>query len=151
MLRDSFGRKVDYLRLSVTDRCNLRCVYCMPPEGIPLKPMEEILTYGELLRVARVAVSLGIRKVRITGGEPLVRRGVIDFIRVLSGLPGISDLSLTTNGVALADLAGSLAAAGLRRVNISLDTVRRDRYVEVTRRDFLPAVLEGIDAAIAAG
>ncbi len=151
MLRDSFGRAVDYLRLSVTDRCNLRCVYCMPPEGIPLKPMEEILTYGELLRVVRVAVSLGIRKVRITGGEPLVRRGVVDFIRDLSGVPGISDLCLTTNGVALADLAGPLAAAGLRRVNISLDTVRRDRFAEVTRRDLLPAVLAGIDAAIAAG
>ncbi len=151
MLRDSFGRPVDYLRLSVTDRCNLRCVYCMPPEGIPLKPMEEILTYDELLRVVRVAVSLGIRKVRITGGEPLVRRGVVDFVRDLAGVPGISDLCLTTNGVALADLAGPLKASGLRRVNISLDTVRRDRYAEVTRRDLLPAVLAGIDAAIAAG
>lgn len=151
MLRDSFGRSVDYLRLSVTDRCNLRCVYCMPPEGIPLKPMEEILTYGELLRVARVAVSLGIRKIRITGGEPLVRRGIVDFVRELSRVPGIEDLCLTTNGVALADLAAPLAAAGLRRVNVSLDTVRRERYAEVTRRDLLPAVLAGIDAAIAAG
>ena len=151
MLRDSFSRAVDYLRLSVTDRCNLRCVYCMPPEGIPLKPMEEILTYGELLRVARIAVSLGIRKVRITGGEPLVRRGVVDFVRDLSRVPGIADLCLTTNGVALVDLAAPLAAAGLHRVNISLDTLRRHRYVEVTRRDHLPAVLAGIDAAIAAG
>ncbi len=151
MLRDSFGRAVDYLRLSVTDRCNLRCVYCMPPEGIPLKPMEEILTYDELLRVVRVAVSLGIRKVRITGGEPLVRRGIVDFVRDLSGVPGISDLCMTTNGIALVDLAGPLAAAGLRRVNISLDTVRRARFAEVTRRDLLPAVLAGIDAAIAAG
>ncbi len=151
MLRDSFGRSVDYLRLSVTDRCNLRCVYCMPPEGIPLKPTEEILTYGELLRVARVAASLGIRKVRITGGEPLVRRGVVEFIRGLSAVPGIGELCMTTNGIALADLARPLAAAGLRRVNISLDTLRRDRYAEVTRRDLLPAVLAGIDAAIAAG
>lgn len=123
----------------------------MPPEGIPLKPTEEILTYGELLRVARVAASLGIRKVRITGGEPLVRRGVVDFVRDLSRVPGISDLCLTTNGVALVDLAAPLAAAGLHRVNISLDTVRRDRYAEVTRRDLLPEVLAGIDAAIAAG
>jgi len=151
MLRDSFGRPVDYFRVSVTDRCNLRCVYCMPPEGIPLKPIAEILTYGELLRVVGVAVSLGIRKVRITGGEPLVRRGVVDFVRALSRVPGIADLCMTTNGVALVDLAGPLAAAGLRRVNISLDTVRRDRFAEVTRRDLLPAVLAGIDAAITAG
>ena len=151
MLRDSFGRAIDYLRLSVTDRCNLRCVYCMPAEGIPLKPMEEILTYGELLRVARVGASLGIRKIRITGGEPLVRRGVVDFVRDVSGIPGILDLCMTTNGIALADLARPLAAAGLRRVNISLDTLLRDRYAEVTRRDLLPAVLAGIDAAIAAG
>lgn len=151
MLRDSFGRAVDYLRLSVTDRCNLRCVYCMPPEGIPLKPMEDILTYGELLRVVHAAVSLGVRKVRITGGEPLVRRGIVDFVRTLSGVPGIADLCMTTNGVALVDLAAPLAAAGLRRVNISLDTVRRDRFAEVTRRDLLPAVLAGIDAALSAG
>ncbi len=151
MLRDSFGRGVDYLRLSITDRCNLRCIYCMPPEGIPLKPMEDILTYAELLRVARVAASLGIRKVRITGGEPLVRRGVVDFVRELSAVPGIADLCMTTNGVALVDLAGPLAAAGLRRVNVSIDTLRRDGYAEVTRRDLLPAVLAGVDAAIAAG
>ena len=151
MLRDSFGRAVDYLRLSVTDRCNLRCVYCMPAEGIPLKPMEEILTYDELLRVVRVAVSLGIRKIRITGGEPLVRRGVVDFVRDVSGIPGVADLCMTTNGIALVDLARPLAAAGLRRVNVSLDTLRRDRYAEVTRRDLLPAVLAGIDVAIAAG
>ncbi len=151
MLRDSFGRSIDYLRLSVTDRCNLRCVYCMPAEGIPLKPVEEILTYAELLRVARVAASLGIRKVRITGGEPLVRRGVVDFVRELSAVPGIGELCMTTNGIALSELARPLAAAGLRRVNISLDTLRRDRYAEVTRRDLLPAVLAGIDAAIAAG
>src|SRR5512135_3277706 len=108
MLRDSFGRAIDYLRVSVTDRCNLRCVYCMPPEGIPLKPMEEILTYDELLGVVRVAVSLGIRKIRITGGEPLVRRGLVDFIRDLSAVSGIEDLCMTTNGVALAGLARPL-------------------------------------------
>ncbi len=151
MLRDSFGRSIDYLRLSITDRCNLRCVYCMPAEGIPLKPVEEILTYAELLRVARVAVSLGIRKIRITGGEPLVRRGVVEFVRDVSRIPGVFEVCMTTNGIALADLARPLAEAGLRRVNVSLDTLRRDRYAEVTRRDLLPSVLAGIDAAIAAG
>jgi cyclic pyranopterin phosphate synthase len=151
MLTDAFGRKIDYLRLSITDRCNLRCVYCMPPEGIPLKPVSEILTYDELLRIARVAASLGIRKVRVTGGEPLVRGGVVDFVRDLAAIPGIEDLAMTTNGIGLASLAAPLKAAGLRRVNVSLDTIRRDRFAEITRRDRLPEVLAGIDAAIAAG
>ncbi|MDA8121687.1 MAG: GTP 3',8-cyclase MoaA [Deltaproteobacteria bacterium] len=151
MLRDSFGRLVDYLRLSVTDRCNLRCLYCMPPEGIPLKPVEEILTYEELLRCVRVAVSLGVRKVRVTGGEPLVRGGVVDFIRRLSAIPGVADLGMTTNGIGLAEVAGALRQAGLGRVNISLDTIRRDRYAEITRRDRLPDVISGIDAAVREG
>src|SRR5512145_2817792 len=138
MMRDSFGRTVDYLRLSITDRCNLRCVYCMPPEGIPLKPVSEILTYDELLRIARVAASLGVRKVRVTGGEPLVRGSVVDFVRDLAAIPGIDDLALTTNGIGLAALAAPLKAAGLRRVNVSLDTIRRDRFAEITRRDRLP-------------
>ncbi len=151
MLRDSFGRRVDYLRLSVTDRCNLRCVYCMPPEGIPLKPAADILAYDELLRAVRIAVSLGVRKVRVTGGEPLARGGVVDFMRGLAAVPRIEDLSMTTNGVALGELAAPLAEAGLRRVNISLDTIRRDRFAEITRRDLLPRVLAGIDAALRAG
>lgn len=151
MLCDGFGRRVDYLRLSITDRCNLRCVYCMPPEGIPLKPVREILTYAELLRCAQVAVALGVRKVRITGGEPLIRRGVVEFIRRLSRIPGIADLGMTTNGIGLAEVAASLRQAGLGRINISLDTIRRDRYAEITRRDRLSAVLSGIDAAIRAG
>lgn len=151
MLCDGFGRRVDYLRLSITDRCNLRCVYCMPPEGIPLKPVREILTYAELLRCAQVAVALGVRKVRITGGEPLIRRGVVEFIRRLSRIPGIADLGMTTNGTGLAEVAASLRQAGLGRINISLDTIRRDRYAEITRRDRLSAVLSGIDAAIRAG
>lgn len=151
MLRDGYGRGVDYLRLSITDRCNLRCVYCMPPEGIPLKPVQEILTYGELLRCARVAVSLGVRKIRITGGEPLIRKGVVEFVRRLAGIPGIADLGMTTNGIGLADVAGSIRKAGLGRINISLDTIRRDRYIEITRRDGLPRVLSGIDAAVRAG
>lgn len=151
MLRDGYGRRVDYLRLSITDRCNLRCVYCMPPEGVPLKPVQEILTYGELLRCARVAVSLGVRKIRITGGEPLIRKGVVEFVRRLAGIPGIADLGMTTNGIGLADIADSMRKAGLGRINISLDTIRRDRYIEITRRDGLPRVLSGIDAAVRAG
>jgi cyclic pyranopterin phosphate synthase len=151
MLTDAFGRKVDYLRLSITDRCNLRCVYCMPPEGIPLKPASEILSYGELLRIARVAASLGVRKFRVTGGEPLVRGGVVGFVRDLAAVPGVGDLALTTNGIGLAELASPLRAAGLGRVNVSLDTIRRDRFAEITRRDRLPEVLAGIDAAIRAG
>jgi len=151
MLRDSFGRKVDYLRLSVTDRCDLRCVYCMPPEGIPRKPVSEILTYDELIRTVRVAVSLGVRKVRITGGEPLVRRDIVSFVRKVSGVPGVLDLGMTTNGTALPGMAARLKAAGLSRVNVSLDTIRRDRYAEITRRDALPQVLSGIGAAVRAG
>jgi cyclic pyranopterin phosphate synthase len=112
MLRDPFGRVVDYLRVSVTDRCDLRCVYCMPPEGIPLKPVSEILTYDELIRTVRVAVSLGVRKVRITGGEPLVRRGIVPFVRRVAGIPGVRDLGMTTNGTALPEMAAALREAG---------------------------------------
>jgi cyclic pyranopterin phosphate synthase len=151
MLRDPVGRRVDYLRLSITDRCNLRCVYCMPPEGIPLKPFGEILDYGELLRCVHVAVSLGVRKVRVTGGEPLIRRGVVEFVRRLSAIPGIRDLCMTTNGIGLAEVAVPLRRAGLGRVNISLDTISRDRYAEIARRDRLSDVLSGIDAAVSAG
>ena len=151
MLRDSFGRKVDYLRLSVTDRCDLRCVYCMPPEGIPLKPVSEILAYDELVRTVRVAVALGVRKVRITGGEPLVRRGIVPFVGRVARVRGVLDLGMTTNGTTLAEMAAPLREAGLSRVNVSLDTIRRDRYAEITRRDALPRVLSGIEAAVRAG
>jgi len=151
MLLDPFGRRIDYLRLSVTDRCNLRCVYCMPPGGIVLRPAGEILSYEELLRVARVGAALGIRKVRVTGGEPLVRGGIVDFVARLARIEGIADLSLTTNGVGLKEAARPLRDAGLSRVNVSLDTIRRDRYAEITRRDALPLVLEGIEAAVRAG
>ena len=151
MLRDSFGRKVDYLRLSVTDRCDLRCVYCMPPEGIPLKPVSEILAYDELVRTVRVAVALGVRKIRITGGEPLVRRGIVPFVRQVAAVPGVLDLAMTTNGTALPDMAEPLREAGLSRVNVSLDTIRRDRFAEITRRDALPRVLSGVEAAVRAG
>src|SRR5512145_388546 len=138
MMRDSFGRVVDYLRLSVTDRCDLRCVYCMPPEGIPLKPVSEILAYDELVRTVRVAADLGVRKVRITGGEPLVRRGIVHFVGQVARVRGVLDLGMTTNGTALPAMAAPLRDAGLSRVNVSLDTIRRDRYAEITRRDALP-------------
>src|SRR5512134_113610 len=151
MLLDSFGRTVDYLRLSVTDRCDLRCVYCMPPEGAPLKPVSEILAYDELVRTVRVAVSLGIRKIRITGGEPLVRRGIVPFVGQVARIRGVRDLGMTTNGTALPEMAASIKEAGLSRVNVSMDAIRRDRYAEITRRDALPQVLSGIDAAVRAG
>ncbi|GAB4364435.1 MAG: GTP 3',8-cyclase MoaA [Deltaproteobacteria bacterium] len=150
-MRDSYGRRVDYLRLSITDRCNLRCLYCMPPEGVPLKPASEILTYDELIRTVQAAVSLGVRKVRVTGGEPLIRRGVVGFVRRLARVEGLSDLCMTTNGIGLRELAVPLRAAGLSRVNISLDTIRRERYREITRRDRLPEALAGIEAALSAG
>lgn len=151
MLLDAFGRQVDYLRLSITDRCNLRCVYCMPPSGVPLKPASEILSYDELIRTVQAAASLGVRKVRVTGGEPLIRRGVVGFIRRLAGIEGLSDLCMTTNGIGLRELAVPLREAGLSRVNVSLDTIRRERYREITRRDLLPDALAGIDAALSAG
>ncbi|MBN2432741.1 MAG: GTP 3',8-cyclase MoaA [Acidobacteria bacterium] len=150
-MTDAHQRVIRYLRISVTDRCNLRCRYCMPPEGVPDLRHEDILRYEELLRCARVAVTLGIRKVRITGGEPLVRKGLVPFIGHLAEIRGIDDLALTTNGTLLREYAPALKAAGLRRVNISLDTLQRDRYSHITRRDALPAVLDGIAAAREAG
>ena len=137
------------MRLSVTDRCNLRCFYCMPREGIPLAPREEILTFEEMERVASILSSLGVKHIRITGGEPLVRRGLERLVLALSKMA--VDLSLTTNGVLLSSFAGALKRAGLRRVNISLDTLRRERFKRVTGRDLLPAVLEGIEAALEVG
>ncbi|TLN14442.1 GTP 3',8-cyclase MoaA [bacterium] len=150
-LIDTFSRKINYMRISVTDRCNLRCVYCMPPEGLKLMDHREVLSYEELLRVARVAVALGIQKIRITGGEPLVRRGITEFIAKLSAIEGIQDLSLTTNGTLLSKMAGELKSAGLNRINISLDTLRRDVFEKITRVDALQSVLDGIAAAKAAG
>ncbi|MBN1642950.1 MAG: GTP 3',8-cyclase MoaA [Anaerolineae bacterium] len=148
---DGYQRPISYLRISVTDRCNLRCVYCMPPEGVPSVPHDEILRYEEIETVARAAAALGIHKVRLTGGEPLVRRGIADLVRALASIPGIDDLSMTTNGLLLPQYADDLARAGLRRVNVSLDTLRPDRYRQITRRGELSAALAGIGAAHAAG
>lgn len=150
-LIDKYKRRIDYLRISVTDRCNLRCVYCMPTEGISLCAPKEILRYEELLRVARIAASRGVSKIRITGGEPLVRKGIVGFIRDVSALEGVKDLSLTTNGVLLKDYALRLKEAGLKRVNVSLDTLKKERFIKVTRGDRLEEVLDGLGAALAAG
>ncbi|MBI3753858.1 MAG: GTP 3',8-cyclase MoaA [Deltaproteobacteria bacterium] len=150
-LIDSYNRSIDYLRLSVTDRCNLRCVYCMPAEGIPLMDFHDILRYEELLRIATIAARHGITKLRITGGEPLVRKGIAEFIKELARLPGVEDLSLTTNGVLLKEFASSLKKAGLTRVNVSLDSLRPERFNKITRGDFLNNVLEGLEEAEMAG
>ena len=149
-LIDSFGRVHDDLRLSVTDRCNLRCAYCMPAEPRWF-PREALLTFEELERVARVAIGEGVRKVRLTGGEPLVRRDLPRLIARLAALPGLADLSLTTNGVLLEAQAEELAGAGLRRINVSLDTLDRAAFTAMTGRDRLDDVLAGLDAAAAAG
>jgi len=150
-LSDSFQRPIDYLRISVTDRCNLRCIYCMPAEGIDLLPHEDILSYEEIYRVALVAAELGIKKVRITGGEPLVRIGLSSLIRMLAQIDTIDDIALTTNGTLLAQYAAGLKAAGLRRVNISLDTLKADKFRQITRCGDLDDVLKGIAAASDAG
>ena len=149
-LVDSFGRVHDDLRLSVTDRCNLRCTYCMPRDPV-WYPREALLTYEEIERVARIAAASGVRRLRITGGEPLVRRDLPDLVARLASVPGIDDLSLTTNGVLLEEFATALVGAGLDRINVSLDTLDRERFKAMTRRDNLDDVLRGLDAAAGAG
>jgi len=151
-LLDRFGRIATDLRVSLTDRCNLRCSYCMPAEGLEWLPDERVLTDDELVRLIRVGVErLGIREVRFTGGEPLVRRGLADIVARARALSAGLELSLTTNGLGLARLAGPLAAAGLNRVNVSIDSIRPETYAAVTRRDRLHDVVEGLEAAAAAG
>lgn len=147
----SSSRRVDYLRLSITDRCNLRCTYCMPPEGVPPRRHADILSYEELVAFARVAAGLGISKVRITGGEPLVRLGCADFVGMLSRTSGLHDISLTTNGVLLPRHAEDLRRAGLRRVNISLDSLEPERFARITRGGRLADTLAGIEAALEVG
>ena len=150
MVLDPFRRKINYLRISVTDRCNLRCTYCMPEEGIPLIPHKEILSYEELLRVIRIFAEEGISKVRLTGGEPLVRKGIVDFITHISDIKEIQDLSLTTNGILLKEHAQGLKGAGLKRVNISLDSLNKERFCQITRKDDFEKVWVGIEEAIKA-
>ena len=150
-MRDSHGRTIDYLRISLTDRCNFRCIYCMPEEGVQSLGHDHILRIEEIARVVRVAAGLGVRSIRLTGGEPLVRKGVVDLVRDIAAMPGIENISLTTNGVLLPQMADELRAAGLSRVNISLDTLDADQFRFITRRGELQQTLDGIGAALAAG
>ena len=151
-LSDSFHRPINYLRISVTDRCNLRCVYCMPVEGVSLVSHNDILTYEEICTVARAAAELGMNKIRLTGGEPLIRSGLPRLIEMLAKIDGIDDISLTTNGTLLGRYAAELKQAGLRRVNVSLDTLKPDRFKLITRHgNNLGEVLEGIEVARSVG
>ncbi len=146
-LRDSWGREIKSVRVSVTDKCNFRCTYCMPTEGLQWLGREEILSFEEITRLVRLLAGLGVEEVRLTGGEPLVRRDVPELVAMLAEVEGVRDLSLTTNGVLLDRLASPLVAAGLRRVNVSLDTLNHVRFAEITRRDALDAVLRGLAEA----
>src|SRR5437588_6471794 len=146
-LIDSWGRAIESLRVSVTDKCNFRCTYCMPAEGLECLPKQEVLTFEEIERLVRVLARMGVREVRLTGGEPLVRRDLPELVRMLAAVPGVDDLSLTTNGVLLDRLAGPLVAAGLERINVSLDSLSHVRFTELTRRDALDKVLRGLEEA----
>ena len=150
-LIDSCSRRLNYLRISITDRCNLRCAYCLPGDDIPRLRHEDVLRYEEILRVARVAAGLGITKVRVTGGEPLVRKGVCDFLAELGRIPGIRDLSLTTNGLLLAENVERLKSVGVARINVSMDTLDPVRYRDITGVDAFERAWEGIRAALAHG
>lgn len=147
LLVDQYNRRLNYLRISLTDRCNLRCLYCLPREGIPKLPHEDILTYEEILRIARIAVNLGVEKIRLTGGEPLLRKGIYEFIPQLYALPGLRDISLTTNGVYLTRNAEKIRQAGIKRINVSLDTLQRERYEKITGYDGFEEVWKGIEFA----
>jgi len=148
---DSYGREISYLRVSVTDRCNLRCRYCMPAEGVPSIPHEEILRYEEIAEIVRAAAGLGFTKIRLTGGEPLVRKNVVELVRMLAAIDGVKTLAMTTNGTMLSGNASALAGAGLQSVNISLDTLDPERYGFITRGGDIRWVLDGISAARDAG
>jgi cyclic pyranopterin phosphate synthase len=148
---DGIGRNIDYLRISVTDRCNLRCVYCMPEAGVDNLGHDEILTFREILVIVKAAAQLGIRKIKITGGEPLVRKGIVNLVRRIKDIDGIEQVTMTTNGVLLGAMAGELAAAGLDAVNVSLDSMSRESFCRITRRDSLEEVLEGIRQASSLG
>ena len=150
-LSDTFNRPINYLRISVTDRCNLRCIYCLPPEGIHLLSHGEVLTYEEIAGVAGLAAELGINKVRLTGGEPLVRARLSELVAMLAGIDGIDDISLTTNGVLLKQYAAELKQAGLKRVNVSLDSLNQHKFERITRHNKLGEVILGIEAAKACG
>ena len=148
---DKHSRKISYLRVSVTDLCNLRCVYCMPPGGSELSRKEEILSLEEILKLIKHGVSLGVNKIRITGGEPLVRKGIISLVNQIAEIKGIDDIAMTTNGVFLKEFATELKSSGLSRLNISLDTMREDRFAEITRGGNIADVFDGVEAVLKAG
>ena len=151
MLIDRYDRRLNYLRISITDRCNYRCVYCMPLEGIPARPHSDILSFEEITTIVRLAAGMGISRLRLTGGEPLVRKNVLELMRMLAAVPGIEDISLTTNGHLLEEMAKPLAEAGLNRVNVSLDTLDPFLFTRITRGGSLEKVLRGLQAAETAG
>lgn len=150
-MNDKFKRNINYLRISITDRCNLRCVYCMPKDGVELAGHEEVLQLEEIVKIVQSAVMVGIRKVRLTGGEPLVRKGIADLIGLINDIPEIDDIALTTNGILLPEMAGELKKAGLSRVNISLDTLVPQKFADVTRGGLLSKAWLGVEAAQDAG
>ncbi len=141
---DKFNRKINYLRISVTDRCNLRCTYCMPESGIQLLNHKEIISFEEIVDVVKISVKLGIDKIRITGGEPLVRKGIVELVKMIAEIPGINDFGLTTNGILLKQFAKKLKDAGLHRVNVSLDTINPKKYMQITRLGNIQDVIDGI-------
>jgi cyclic pyranopterin phosphate synthase len=150
-LIDPCNRHLNYLRISITDRCNLNCIYCVPRDLVPRISHEEILTYEEILRLVHIGTKLGITKVRVTGGEPLVRKGVVDFLSKLSKIDGLSDLSLTTNGVALKENLSKIKSAGINRINISLDTLKRSKFKKITGLDLFDQIWQGIEMALEMG
>lgn len=150
-MKDQFAREINYMRVSVTDRCNLRCIYCMPEEGVPCVSHSDILSYDEIARVCRIGSELGIRKIKLTGGEPLVRRGLPGLVRMIKDLPDIDEVTLTTNGILLKSQLDDLVAAGLDAVNISMDTLDREEYVRITRSGDIQDVLDGLEAALSCG
>ncbi|OGW56337.1 MAG: cyclic pyranopterin phosphate synthase MoaA [Nitrospirae bacterium RBG_16_43_8] len=150
-MRDKFNRTIDYMRISITDRCNLRCIYCMPSDGLRLIEHKEILSYEEILRIIRIAAGLGVRKIRITGGEPLARKNITSLTSSIKNIPGIEDLSITTNGILLEKYAEKLMESGVDRVNVSLDSLRPERFKEITRGGDINVVLRGIETARKSG
>ncbi len=148
---DSYNRRINYLRISATDRCNLRCTYCMPAEGIELMQHSDILSFEEIMEVVDAAILLGVDKIRITGGEPLVRKGIVNLVQMIASRPAILDLGMTTNGQRLEQFAAPLKEAGLHRINISLDTINPEKYHQITRGGDIEKVLKGINASVKAG
>lgn len=148
---DQYNREIDYLRISVTDRCNFRCKYCMPEEGVDFISHKEVLTYEEILHLTEIAAGLGIKKIKITGGEPLVRKGVCDLIRLIKKTDGIESVTITTNGALLSEYLPQLQEAGITGINISLDTLDKDKFYQITRRDCLARVTDGLKSALHSG